>query len=72
MDKPFEIRCVEWGDMSDYHWAWCSSLQVALDNLKKLNQVGSLYEHYYVFEHHEDGSKTIPEYDRKTYNPLDK
>lgn len=69
MDKPFEIRCVEWSDMSDYNWAWCSSLQVALDNIKKLNKVGSLYEHYYILEHHPDGSKTIPEYDRNTYKP---
>ena len=69
MDKPFEIRCVEWSDMSDYNWAWCSSLQVALDNIKKLNKVGSLYEHYYILEHHPDSSKTIPEYDRNTYKP---
>ena len=71
MDKRFEIRCVEWSDMDDYTWAWCSSLQVALDNLKKLNEAGSLYEHYYVIEHHPDGSKSIPKYNRDTYEPLD-
>ena len=71
MDKRFEIRCMESHDFEDYHWAWYSTLQRALDAVKKLNAENAPYEHYWIIEHHPDGSKTIPEYDRDTYEPIE-
>ena len=63
-DSKFEIRCMESHDFEDYHWSWCSTLQGAIDEVNKLNADNAPYEHYWVIEHHPDGSKTLPEYDR--------
>lgn len=71
MDKRFEIRCMESHDFEDYHWSWCSTLQGALDEMKKLNAENAPYEHYWIIEHNPDGSKTIPEYDHDTYEPIE-
>ena len=70
MDKRFEIRCMESHDFEDYHWSWCSTLQGALSAVKKLNADNAPYEHYWIIEHHPDGSKTLPEYDRDTCDPI--
>ncbi len=71
MDKRFEIRGMESHDFEDFHWSWCSTLNKALDIVKKLNAENSPYEHYWIIEHHPDGSKTIPKYDHDTYEPIE-
>ena len=67
--KVFEVRCHEWGDNSDYHWENCDSLESALKVLKDFYNKDPLniYEHLYIIEIAEDGTKSIPEYNRDTF-----
>lgn len=68
----FEVRCHEWGDDSDYHWEYCSTLDSALKIMKDFydRDPYNMYEHLYVIEIAEDGTKSIPEYDYDTFEPL--
>ena len=64
----FEVRCHEWGDDSDYHWKNCSTLEEALKVMKDFlnHDSGNIYEQLYVLEIADDGSISIPDYDRNT------
>jgi hypothetical protein len=68
----FEVRCHEWGDDSDYHWEYCCNLEYALKVMKDFydRDPYNIYERLYVIEIAEDGTKSIPEYNRDTYEPL--
>ena len=68
-ENRFEIRCHEWGDDSDYNWSWSNTLQGALDCLKQFREKDpdNIYENLYIIEHHKDGTLSIPEYDRDTF-----
>ena len=43
----FEVRCHEWGDDCDYHWAYCKTKDEAQSNVDKYD---NLYEHMYCLE----------------------
>ena len=45
--SKFEVRCHEWGDDSDYHWAYCNSRK---DAQKIVDENRNLYEHLYYIE----------------------
>jgi hypothetical protein len=68
----FEVRCHEWGDDSDYHWEYCDTLEAALKAMKDFyrKDPGNIYERLYVIEEKDDGTKSIPDYNRDTYEPL--
>jgi hypothetical protein len=68
-ENRFEIRCHEWGDDSDYNWSWSNTLQGALDCLKQFREKDpdNIYENLYIIEHHKDGTPSIPDYNRDTF-----
>ncbi len=71
----FEVRCHEWGDDSDYHWEYCDTLEAALKVIKDFYQKNPdsiIYERLYVYELHDDGTRSVPEYNHNTFEPLDK
>lgn len=68
----FEVRYHEWGDNSDYHWVYCDTLEAALKVMNDFYQKdpGNIYERLYVIEEKDDGTKSVPKYNRDTYEPL--
>ena len=52
----FEVRCHEWGDDSDYHWAYCNSRKEA-QNI--VDENSNLYERLYYIEV-DDKNNPIP------------
>lgn len=53
MDKtnPYEVRCHEWGDDSDYHikdFSTRESAQTYIDARNKKRPADNLYEHWYI------------------------
>ena len=55
----FEVRCHEWGDGSDYHWDYYSTFESAVKEIKRFydNDPNNVYEHLYIVEIGDDGSR---------------
>ena len=70
--STFQARCHEWGDNSDYLWTTCETLDGALKSIKSFyeKEPHNIYEYLYIIEVAEDGTKSIPNWDRNTYEPL--
>ena len=53
----FEVRCHEWGDNSDYHWAYCKTKDKAQSIVDKYD---NFYEHMYYLEVDDKGNQIPP------------